>query len=154
MGKNKTPFTMYKFRTMIHNADILKSNYNKLNELDGPLFKITNDPRHTNIGRLLAKLGIDELPQLINILQGNMSFVGPRPFPVGEAAKIPKKYDYRYSVLPGVIGLWVIKGFHALSFEQWMDLDCEYALKKSIWYDIKIFTKTLLLLVRASFKYD
>jgi len=96
VGKNKKPFLIYKIRTMVENAEDLKEKIKHLNQADGPVFKVYDDPRFTKIGRFLAKIGIDELPQLINIVKGQMSFVGPRPFPLDEAKKIPKKYEKRF----------------------------------------------------------
>ena len=148
IGKNKIPFMMYKFRTMVKDADKLRAKYAKMNELGGPLYKITNDPRHTWIGRIMIRTTIDELPQLINIVKGEMAFVGPRPFPIYEAEKISKKYDKRYSVLPGLTGPWVIKGFHDLPFDEWMRLDVEYAKEKNTLYDINIVLQTAVMLLK------
>lgn len=151
LGKNKIPFRIYKFRTMKIDAHKYKNNYKELNELTWPLFKITNDPRHTNIGRILAKSSLDELPQLINIIKGEMAFVGPRPFPIDEAKKIPHKYDARYQILPGVIGTWILEGFHKLSLEDWMKADIMYAKQKSYFVDSKIIAKVCTLLVKSYF---
>lgn len=147
IGKDKKIFTMYKFRTMVQNADKIKYKYAKLNEDDGPLFKIRNDPRYTKVGKFLAWSAIDELPQLINIIKGEMAFVGPRPFPVEEANKIPKKYDGRYEVLPGLTAPWVLEGFHKQSFEEWMESDLKYVKEKSVILDIMIILKTIKVLV-------
>lgn len=148
-GINKKPFTIYKIRTMINNADKLKAKYMKLNEANGPVFKIKNDPRHTSVGKLLSKYAIDETPQFINVVLGDMSLVGPRPLPLNEANKIPKKYNIRFSVLPGMTSPWVVNGSHKLSFKQWMDLDKDYIKKKSLWYDTKILIQTLWLILKA-----
>lgn len=147
LGKNKIPFTIYKFRTMYIKADDQKKLYIHLNELEWPLFKMSNDPRLTWIGKFLIKFGIDELPQLRNIIEGDMSFVGPRPFPVDEALKIPKKYDKRYLVKPGITGLWVLKGYHKLTLDEWMRTDIEYAINRTALGDMVIFLKTLILLI-------
>lgn len=149
MGKNKKIFTMYKFRTMIKNAEKLKEKYIDLNETSGPAFKIKNDPRYTKIGKILARSAIDELPQLIDIIKGEMTFVGPRPLPVNESQKIPKKYDARFSVLPGLTSPWVVEGSHRLSFSKWMRLDVEYTKNKNTWYDIKIIGKTIVLIIKS-----
>ncbi len=93
IGKDKKSFTIYKFRTMVAEAETLKARYLKLNEADGPVFKIRSDPRYTSFGKILAHSGLDELPQLINIAKGEMAFVGPRPLPTYEAKKIPSKYN-------------------------------------------------------------
>lgn len=146
LGKDRKPFTIYKIRTMVENAENLKSKIQNLNEADGPVFKIHNDPRYTKIGQWLAHTGLDELSQLINIIKGEMNFVGPRPFPVDEANQVPKIYERRFSVLPGLSSLWVIKGTDHSNFDRWMGLDLEYVKKKSLCYDLKITIKTILLI--------
>lgn len=154
LGKNKQPFTMYKIRTMIHNAEELQNKYLHLNIADGPVFKIPNDPRYTRIGRILSKTGLDELPQLFNILKGEMAFVGPRPLPVKEANKISIKYAKRFSVLPGITSPWVIKGTHKLSFKEWMELDLDYVKKKSVLLDVSIALQTIGLLLKFLFRFE
>lgn len=151
-GKNKKPFFLYKIRTMVDDAENLKSKIQNLNEADRPVFKIRNDPRYTKIGKFLSHTGLDETPQLINIIKGEMDFVGPRPLPVDEANKIPKKYERRFSVLPGITSLWIIKGAHNLTFTQWMKFDLEYVDKKSFIYDAKIFIKTLKIIISLIIK--
>jgi len=151
-GKNRRPFDIYKIRTMVAGAQKQKSKLKKLNEADGPVFKISKDPRYTEIGYFLAHTGLDELPQLWNIAKGEMAFVGPRPLPVDEAKKISKKYEKRFSVLPGISSLWVIEGTDHSNFDHWMELDLEYVKKKGFWYDLKIVIKTMLLLIRLMFK--
>ena len=148
VGKNKKTFTIYKFRTMVPNAEKLKNKYLNLNEAHGPVFKIRNDPRHTSVGRVLSKSAIDELPQLLNIIRGEMSFVGPRPVPLSEAKKVPKKYSARFFVLPGLTSPWAIKGAHQLSFKKWMDLDCEYAKSKNRYDDMRIILQTILIFTK------
>lgn len=152
IGKNKKPFTIYKIQTMISNAEALKEKYSHLNEADGPVFKIKNDPRYTKIGKLLSKTGLDELPQLINIIKGEMAFVGPRPLPVEEANKILSTYHKRFSVLPGITSLWVINGSHKLSFKRWMELDLFYVKNRSILLDISIAIKTVSLIFQSFFR--
>lgn len=143
-GKNGKSFTMYKIRTMKSDAEDIKHALLKKNQADGPVFKIYNDPRFTKIGRIIAKYGIDELPQLLNIIKGEMSFVGPRPLPVEEANKIPQKYHIRESVLPGITSLWVANGSHSkLNFTQWMESDLEYLKQNSFFTDIKIIILTI-----------
>ncbi len=149
MGKGKKVFTIYKLRTMVKDAEKLKSKYLHLNETDGPVFKIRNDPRYTSIGRFLARTALDELPQLINIIKGEMAFVGPRPLPVEEARNVPKKYDARFSILPGLTSTWVIKGSHQLKFEQWMELDLKYVKNKTLWGDFEIILKTFFLIFKS-----
>lgn len=141
-GKNKKPFFIYKIRTMVDNAEKLKLSLYDMNEADGPVFKIKDDPRYTMIGKILSHSGLDEIPQLINIILGEMDFVGPRPLPVNEARKIPKKYLSRFSIRPGITSTWVINGSHQLSFDQWMRLDIDYAKSKSFLLDLKIMFKT------------
>jgi lipopolysaccharide/colanic/teichoic acid biosynthesis glycosyltransferase len=143
MGKNGRIFSFIKFRTMGRLAEHQKGHLLHLNEADGPVFKIRNDPRYTQIGKFLAHAGLDELPQLINVLNGDMSIVGPRPLPISEARKIPKKCRIRESIKPGMTSSWVIKGSHLLSFEEWMKLDKDYVHNASINKDIRIILKTL-----------
>lgn len=147
LGKDKTPFTLYKIRTMVDEADNIKKNYVHLNEADGPVFKIRHDPRYTKVGKFLSHTGLDELPQLFNVVKGEMSFVGPRPLPVEEALKVPAKYRARFSVLPGITSSWILNGAHRLNFEDWMNLDLEYVKKKNLGLDVYIGVKTLLLLI-------
>lgn len=148
-GKGKRSFVMYKFRTMAEGAEKLKKRYVHLNEADGPVFKIWEDPRYTRIGRILAHSGLDELPQLINIIKGEMVFVGPRPLPLAEAKAVPKKYGVRFSVFPGITSLWIVKGAHDLSFRQWMELDLEYIQKRSLYLDLKVALLTIKLILMA-----
>lgn len=150
-GKDKKPFYIYKIRTMVENAEIIKSKIQNLNEADGPVFKIAQDPRYTKFGRFLAHTGLDEVPQLINIIKGEMAFVGPRPLPVEEAKKVNKKYDRRFSVLPGISSLWVVQGTNHQDFNKWMKLDLEYVKNKSFWYNFMIAIKTVWLLIKLLF---
>ncbi len=150
-GKDKKPFYIYKIRTMVENAESLKKKYLHLNEADGPVFKIRNDPRYTKVGKILSHTGLDELPQLMNIVKGEMAFVGPRPFPLDEAEKVQKQYTKRFSVLPGLISLWVIKGGHKLSFKEWMELDLEYINNKSFINNVVILLNTLILITKIFF---
>lgn len=152
VGKNKKLFVIYKFRTMVENADKLQHKYSKLNEASGPIFKIRDDPRYTPFGKFLAHTALDELPQLINIIKGEMAFVGPRPLPSSEAEMIPKKYNARYAVLPGLTSPWVVSGGHNLSFDQWMKLDCEYVKIKNPLLDTYIIFQTVVLLLKSIFK--
>ena len=151
-GKDKRPFYIYKIRTMVENAEDLKYKIYNLNEADGPVFKIAQDPRHTKFGHFLAHSGLDELPQLWNIVKGEMAFVGPRPLPVAEAKQVPKKYERRFSVSPGISSPWVIEGTDHSSFKKWMELDLKYVKKKSLWYDLKIAVKTTWLLMKLAIK--
>lgn len=151
-GRGKKPIYIYKIRTMVVGAENLKSKIQNLNEADGPVFKIHNDPRYTEFGHFLAHSGLDELLQLINIVRGEMAFIGPRPLPVEEAKKVPKKYERRFFVLPGLSSLWVIKGTDHKNFNKWMELDLEYVNNKSFWYDFVITIKTIWLLAKLTLK--
>lgn len=152
LGKDKKPFYIYKIRTMIENAEELKKDLIKKNEAKGPVFKIKDDPRYTKIGRWLAKKGLDELPQLINILKGEMSCVGPRPFPINEALKIPKKYQSRFSVKPGIISTWAVSGAFHNDFEKWMEMDLKDIKNKSFFWDLLIIIKGIKLFFVYLFK--
>jgi len=147
-GKNKKPFWIYKIRTMVEEAEKLKEKLKHLNQADGPVFKIYNDPRFTKVGQFLAKIGIDELPQLINILKDEMSFVGPRPLPLDEAKKVPKKYEKRFSISPGIFSSWVAEGAFHNDFKKWMELDLKDVENKSLWYDLKIIIRSLAFVLK------
>ena len=152
-GKNGQVFTFYKFRTMVNNAEKLKEKYRRLNEADGPVFKIENDPRFTPIGKILSHNGFDEFPQFFNVLKGKMSLVGPRPLPIKEEAEIEFPYQTkRRLVKPGIISSWLIKGAHKLTFKQWMDSDLEDIQKMSFTRDLKILFKTFLLILKYTQK--
>ncbi len=146
LGKNKKPFVIYKIRTMIDNAEKYQSQVE--NQADGPVFKNYQDPRLTKIGKVISRFGIDELPQLINILKGEMSFVGPRPLPVFEAKKIPKKYQKRFSVKPGIFSSWVAQGAFHHDFDYWMRLDLQDIKNKGFFYDLSIFLKSVLFVLK------
>lgn len=146
-GKNKQPFWMYKIRTMKVGANKEQVKLQKQNEADGPVFKIKNDPRFTKVGLVISHLGLDESLQLINIIKGEMAFVGPRPLPILEARGIPKKYQLRFSVLPGITSLWVIKGAQHQNFQTWMQDDLEYVHKKNLLLDILIIYKSMVMLL-------
>ncbi len=148
IGKDMELFLIYKIRTMRIGAEKDKSKFDHLNEADGPVFKIRNDPRFTLVGKILSRTGLDEILQLINVIKGDMSFVGPRPLPVEEAKKIPKKYQDRFLVKPGITSLWIVRGAHELSFDEWMRSDLEYVRKKSPLVDLYIMGVTLILMLR------
>ena len=142
-------FKMYKFRTMRKGADKQQVDYAYLNEADGPVFKIHNDPRHTKIGRFLFHTGLDELPQLFNIVRGEMSFVGPRPLPVGEEEKIDNKYrKERTKVVPGIVSPWVVEGYHRMSFEEWMKSDVNYVKIKNSKYDCQLLIRSIVMVMK------
>jgi len=141
-GKGGQRFHMYKFRSMVPNAEELKAKYAHLNELQWPDFKITNDPRITPIGRFLRKTSLDELPQLFNVLRGDMSLVGPRPTSFGsETYKL--WHTERLDVTPGLTGLWQIIGRAQLEFDDRLRLDIAYIERRSIWLDLMILIKTV-----------
>jgi lipopolysaccharide/colanic/teichoic acid biosynthesis glycosyltransferase len=142
-GKGGRRFYMYKFRTMVPNAEELKSQYAHLNELQWPDFKITNDPRITRVGKFLRKTSLDEIPQFFNILKGEMSLVGPRPTSFG-----PETYKLwhtsRLDVMPGLTGLWQIMGRAQLEFDDRLRLDIAYMERASLWLDINILFRTVI----------
>jgi exopolysaccharide biosynthesis polyprenyl glycosylphosphotransferase len=144
-GINGRPFTIYKFRTMVTNAEQLKHELAAMNEMSGPVFKVSNDPRVTPIGRFLRKYSLDELPQLFNVLRGEMSLVGPRPLPVDEVKRFNDlAHRRRLSVKPGLTCLWQVSGRNNVcDFRDWVRLDLEYIDKWSLWLDIKILWRTL-----------
>lgn len=142
-GKNRVPFACYKFRSMYANADEIKSQLMDQNEMSGPVFKITNDPRVTKVGRFIRKTSIDELPQLFNVFKGDMSLVGPRPLPIKEEEAVPDRYRARELVKPGITCIWQVSGRNNIDFEDWMRLDLEYVQKQSILFDLKLLIKTI-----------
>lgn len=142
-GKGGARFRMYKFRTMVTNAEELKQKYAHLNELTWPDFKMTNDPRVTRIGRILRKTSLDEIPQIINVLKGDMSLVGPRPTSF-DVSTYSLKHTERLEVVPGITGLWQISGRSDIDFDQRLLLDIEYIERRSLWFDIEILFRTVL----------
>lgn len=140
-GKGGKRFRMYKLRTMATNAEDIKKKYAHLNELTWPDFKITNDPRVTRIGRILRKTSLDELPQIFNILLGQMSIVGPRPTSFA-ASTYKLWHTERLEVLPGLTGLWQVSGRSDLDFDDRLRLDIEYIENQSLWLDIRILIRT------------
>jgi len=135
-------FTMYKFRSMVSNAEMLRAELDIFNEQSGPVFKMTNDPRVTPIGRILRKTSLDELPQLWNVLMGDMSLVGPRPPIPSEVEQYDPWHRRRLSMKPGITCLWQISGRNEIQFDQWMKLDLQYIDNWSIWLDLKILART------------
>ena len=148
-GLNGQPFTMYKFRTMVTDAEQRKDELMAYNEMAGPVFKVTDDPRITPIGRFLRRRSFDELPQLFNVLKGEMSLVGPRPLPVDETMQFDElAHRRRLSVKPGLTCLWQISGRNQVTdFKEWVRLDLEYIDSWTIWLDIKILLKTVPVVV-------
>jgi exopolysaccharide biosynthesis polyprenyl glycosylphosphotransferase len=144
-GLNGQPFIMFKFRTMVSNAEQLKDELAALNEMSGPVFKMTNDPRITTVGRWLRRFSLDEFPQLFNVLRGEMSLVGPRPLPVDEVRRFDDlAHRRRLSVKPGLTCLWQVSGRNNVSdFKDWVRLDLEYIDNWSLWLDVKILWRTV-----------
>jgi exopolysaccharide biosynthesis polyprenyl glycosylphosphotransferase len=144
-GLNGTPFEILKFRTMVTNAEQFQHELAAMNEMSGPVFKVTNDPRITPVGKILRKYSLDELPQLFNILRGEMSLVGPRPLPVNEVKRFNDlAHRRRLSVKPGLTCLWQIGGRNKISdFKEWVRLDLEYIDNWSIWLDLAILIRTI-----------
>lgn len=151
-GLNGQPFQMFKFRSMSTDAEQRKHELAAFNEMDGPVFKVTHDPRVTPIGRWLRKFSIDELPQLYNVLRGEMSLVGPRPLPVDEVRRFDDAaHRRRLSVKPGLTCLWQIKGRNNVTnFKEWVRLDLEYIDNWSIWLDFKILFMTIPVVLRGT----
>ncbi len=143
VGLNGKTFRLYKFRSMVANAESLLDSLLSQNEMQGPAFKIKNDPRITRFGRIIRKCCIDELPQLVNILKGEMSFVGPRPPLPREVEQYTEYQKQRLSVIPGLTCYWQIKkNRNDCSFDEWLELDLKYIREKSVKTDITIFFKT------------
>lgn len=142
-GINCKPFKMYKFRSMVHDAEKLKGNLAEKNEMDGPVFKIKDDPRVTRFGRFLRTWSLDELPQLINILKGDMHIVGPRPLPVLEVTSLNEYQIRRHSVKPGLTCIWQISGRNEIPFSEWIQLDLLYIANRSFFLDLEIITRTV-----------
>ena len=144
IGINKRRFRAYKFRTMVLDAEIKQAELESLNEISGPVFKIKKDPRITTIGKFLRKLSIDEVPQLFNVLRGDMSLVGPRPLPVRDYNGFSEDWHRRrFSVRPGITCLWQVNGRNDTPFEKWMELDMEYIDTWSLGLDLRILLKTI-----------
>lgn len=148
VGKNKKTFTIYKFRTMYTGADKDKSKHTQLNEAPAPMFKASYDPRFVGIGRFLSRSGLDELPQLINILKGEMSFVGPRPLPVAEAQKLPSNWNFRYAVLPGIFSEWSLSSDRHTSLASWKSLEIKTLKLQSVGDEISLITKNVTQLLK------
>jgi len=144
VGLNKRKFHMYKFRTMLANAAERQHLFESLNEAEGPVFKIKDDPRITRTGKFLRKSSLDELPQLLNVLNGDMSLVGPRPLPIRDYKGFDQDWARRrFSVRPGITCLWQINGRCSISFQEWMKLDLYYIDNWSFWLDVKVLAKTI-----------
>jgi lipopolysaccharide/colanic/teichoic acid biosynthesis glycosyltransferase len=154
VGKNGKRFIIYKFRSMTVDAETRQKELEKLNECDGAIFKIKDDPRITGIGKLIRKLSLDELPQFINVLKGEMSLVGTRPPTVDEVAQYQKWHHRRISIRPGLTGLWQVSGRNKInSFDEVVKLDLTYIDNWSIWLDIKIILKTIAVVFKRDRAY-
>lgn len=149
LGRKGLRFQCYKFRTMIADADRLKEKLRQSNEREGAFFKITNDPRVTRLGRILRRYSLDELPQLWNVLRGEMSLVGPRPHPVDDFERYQLEDLQRLEITPGLTGLWQITARRDPSFERSMSLDREYIASWNLWMDFTILCKTMLVVLRG-----
>jgi len=151
VGLNKHRFRLFKFRTMVQGAEKMITELEHLNEVSGPVFKIKNDPRITKIGNFVRKTSIDELPQLISVLKGDMSLVGPRPLPVRDFEGFDEDWHRRrFSVRPGITCLWQINGRSNTGFEEWMKFDMQYIDEWSLFLDFKILLKTIPAVLRGS----
>jgi exopolysaccharide biosynthesis polyprenyl glycosylphosphotransferase len=151
VGINKRRFRLYKFRTMVPDAEKRQAELEDLNEATGPVFKIMDDPRITKIGKILRKTSIDELPQLWNVLKGDMSLVGPRALPVRDYNGFSEDWHRRrFSVRPGITCLWQVNGRSSIQFDQWMELDMEYIDQWSLWLDLRILLQTIPAVLKGS----
>ena len=147
IGHKGKKFKMYKFRSMVEDAELLKKNLVEKNEMSGPMFKMKRDPRVTKIGKFIRKTSIDEIPQLLNVLKGEMSLVGPRPSLESEVNDFEKWMLKRLDVKPGLTCYWQVSGRNDIGFEQWMNLDIKYVDERGIFVDIKLIFKTIFLLL-------
>ena len=146
VGKNGQLFDMYKFRSMVVNAEELKEKLANQNEMSGPMFKMKDDPRVTKVGKFIRKTSLDELPQLWNVLKGDMSLVGPRPSLPKEVKQFENWMYKRLTVKPGLTCYWQVSGRNNIDFEDWMKLDISYVEDRNLWIDIKLIFKTVLVL--------
>ncbi|MGN8167009.1 sugar transferase [Lactiplantibacillus plantarum] len=153
LGRGEVPFKMYKFRSMVSNADELLEKLLKDNEIDGAMFKMQDDPRVTKIGRFIRKYSLDELPQLLNVLQGSMSLVGPRP-PLPREVEEYSDYDkQRLAVKPGCTGLWQATVRNSVGFDEMVKLDLTYISKRSVAFDVYILFKTVVIMFKPNGAY-
>ena len=146
VGKNGKLFNMYKFRSMVVNAEELKEKLKHKNEMSGPMFKMKDDPRVTKVGKFIRKTSLDELPQLWNVLKGDMSLVGPRPSLPKEVEQFDSWMFKRLTVRPGLTCYWQVSGRNNIDFEDWMKLDVKYVEERNLWIDIKLIFKTVFVL--------
>lgn len=146
VGKDEEIFSMYKFRSMVVNAEELKKALENQNEMSGPMFKMKKDPRITRVGRFIRKTSIDELPQLVNVIKGDMSLVGPRPSLPKEVEQFEPWMKERLTVQPGITCFWQVMGRNSIPFEEWMKLDVKYVRERNYFLDIKLIFKTFFVL--------
>jgi lipopolysaccharide/colanic/teichoic acid biosynthesis glycosyltransferase len=150
MGHNKRPFKMLKFRTMSHGAEKKKRYLEKYNEAPWPMFKMMNDPRFTRFGRFLSRTGLDELPQLFQVLTGQMSLIGPRALPTKESLKLPKNWDFRYKVRPGIISDWAVATDRYRSLRRWRELEMLTVQRSSLREELDIVWQSIVFLVKSN----
>lgn len=146
VGVNGKIFKMYKFRSMVANAEEMLDKLKDKNEMSGPMFKIKEDPRVTKVGKFIRKTSIDELPQLFNVLKGDMSLVGPRPNLPNEVAEFSPYHRKKLLVKPGLTCYWQVMGRNEIGFEEWMELDIKYLKERTLWIDIKLIIRTFFVL--------
>jgi exopolysaccharide biosynthesis polyprenyl glycosylphosphotransferase len=153
VGKNGETFPCFKFRSMYIDAEKRKRELMTQNEADGPVFKMKHDPRITRVGRIIRKLSIDELPQLFNVLRGEMSLVGPRPAVPDEVARYTFDQARRLHAMPGITGLQQVSGRSDISFQRWIELDLQYIAEQSLWKDIVILFRTVYTVITGKGAY-
>lgn len=153
VGKNEKKFKMFKFRSMVSNADELLQDLIDKNEVTGAMFKLKSDPRITRVGRVIRKYSLDELPQLLNVVSGSMSLVGPRPPLVGEVAQYSEHDLQRLLVKPGCTGMWQVGGRNDVDFDEMVKLDLNYINNRSIWLDLKIIIQTVGVIIKPNGAY-
>lgn len=146
VGKDGKIFNMYKFRSMVNNAEKLLDGLMDKNEMSGPVFKIKDDPRITKIGKFIRKTSIDELPQLFNVLKGEMSLVGPRPNLPREVVHFTERQKFKFIAKPGLTCYWQVMGRNKIEFNEWIELDIKYIQERNIWIDIMLIFKTFKVL--------
>jgi lipopolysaccharide/colanic/teichoic acid biosynthesis glycosyltransferase len=151
IGENGRSFDGYKFRTMVADADAQEASLQSRNEMRGPAFKLTNDPRVTPLGRWLRKFSLDELPQLWSVLKGDLSLVGPRPPRAHEYARFTDFHRRKLAVKPGITCLWQVEGRHKINdYDQWVERDLDYIKRWSLWLDLKILARTVVVVLRGT----
>lgn len=151
VGQGERPFTGYKFRTMVSNAEAMEVELQDRNEMRGPAFKLTNDPRVTAVGKVLRKYSLDELPQLWSVLIGDLSLVGPRPPRAHEYAQFTEFQKQKLAVKPGITCLWQVEGRHRINdYDDWVERDLDYIRRWSLWLDIQILARTAVVVFRGT----